>query len=272
MKKFSAMSISGLMLISLLTGCTSESPVMTLEDPSIVSAQSTKKITLSMDKKVTDEVKKSDGVILLDEKGVSFDKSGNITNSAKVKKQTVAIKDKKDEGKEKSASKVNIQFEKPTGKNDFDSQQYAMMARYALQSMNSAYSYAEGYRLGLNALNDMASRGVYVARVSWSAANATQSWENGYKVVSSALNHIASDRPNTAYEACNLVLNMVSTTNNYSDGYRAGRAALQVIGQTDNQTVRWIVDSAIRDADAAWGNEAAYNRIVNALQQLRSSF
>lgn len=272
MKKLSEMSISCLMLISLATGCTSESPVMNLEDPSIVNAQSSKKITLSMNKKDTDEVKKSDGVILLDDKGVTFDKSGNITTSTKVKKQTVTIKEKKDDGKEKSISNLNIQFEKPTGKNDYDSQQYAMMARYALQSMNSAYSYSEGYRIGLNALSDMANRGVYVARVSWSSANATQNWENGYKVVSSALNHIASDRPNTAYEACNLVLNMMSTTNNYSDGYRAGRAALQVIGQTDNQTVRWIVDRALRDADSAWSNETAYNHIINALQQLRTSF
>lgn len=55
MKKLSAMSISGLMLVSLATGCTSESPVMNLEDTSIVNAQSSKKVTLSMNKKDTDE-------------------------------------------------------------------------------------------------------------------------------------------------------------------------------------------------------------------------
>ena len=43
MKKFSAMSISGLMLLSVLAGCSSETPVMNAQDATQVQAQSAKK-------------------------------------------------------------------------------------------------------------------------------------------------------------------------------------------------------------------------------------
>ncbi len=247
MKKFTSLAISSFLLATALVGCNTQTSV----DPSLlaqdtqVNAQAAKKITLSMDKKDSAEVK----------------------NDSKA-----GIKDKAKEGAVKKATNVIVKFDAPSSKNDWDSHNLAMTARYTLDAMNRASTYSEGYNIGIQALSQMASQGVYVGRVSWSAGNATKNWQNGYKVVAAALNHIAGDRPNTPYEACVLVQSMMGSTNDYGDGYRAGYAALQVIGQTDNYTVRNIVDLALRQANSTTQWSDGYNVIYSALNQLKLSF
>lgn len=285
MKKFSGLIISNLFLFSFSTGCISESPLMTIEDSSIVSAQSTKKITFSMDKKDTTEVKKSSIIVFLDQKNVSYDGKGNIITNSKVKKQTVAIKDKKETGKEKVPSKVNIQFEKPTLKNDLSPQDYSNMAKIALQAMNSNnISYAESYKIGLNTLDDMSVKGLFVARVGWSAANATQSWENGCKVVAIALNHISIDRSkiegptSPSFEVVSLISSMMESTNNHLDGYRVGRAALQTsrdliqtssVSETVNSKIKSTIDKAFSDSDTTPSYEKSSDILETALRDIR---
>ncbi len=246
MKKFTSLAISSFLLATALVGCSSQTTI----DPSLlqdtqVNAQAAKNITLNMVKKNSTEVKDN--------------------SSAK-------IKDKAKEGGVKKATNVIVKFAAPSGKNDWDSQNNAMSARYTLAAMNSASTYSQGYNIGIQALSQMASQGVYVGRVTWSAANATKDWNNGYKVVAAALNHIAADRPNTPYEACVLVQSMMGASTDYADGYRAGYAALQVIGQTDNYTVKNIIDLALRQANSTSDWSYGYSILNNALNQLKVSF
>mgnify|MGYP001559742148 CR=1 FL=1 len=239
--------VAGIFAVSALTACGSQTSM----DPSLlaldtqVSAQAAKQITLNMVKKNSTEIKKS-------------------TLKIKEKNSTKLVK--------KDAEKAVVKFTAPTGKNDFDSQNLAMIARFSLSSMNAASTYSDGYNIGIQALSQMASQGAYVARVSWASGNATKDWTNGYKVVSASLNHIANERPNTPAEICNLVITMMNQTGDYSDGYRVGLAALQVMGQTDNYTVKSIIDLAIRQAESMSQWQDGYNVIQNALAQLRNSF
>lgn len=248
MKKIASLAISSMLVLSLAACGSDNSITPAIQDAQQVQAQASKQITLSMDKQESKNEKKA---------------------SNSIKELNVKIADKKSEGKVKTAEKVTVKFTAATGKNDMDSANIAMVARYSLSSMNSARTWEDGYRIGIAALEQMARNNVYVARVSWSAGNAAKSWENGYKIVAAALNHIASDRPNSAYEACNLVMSMMNAATSWEDGYKSGFAALQIIGQTDNYTIRSIIDLALRQANTASSWETGFNIIKNALQELR---
>lgn len=250
MKKLASLAISGLTLAMSLTACGTQTNDLSqqLAQDTTVQAQSVKTITLSMDKKETTAVKKAEA------------------NLKEVKvKETAA---KKDNGAQKSVKDVAVKFSAPSGKNDIASQNYAMVARYSLQSMNQATTYQSGYQIGIQALSSMASQGVYIARVTWSAANATKDWQNGYKAVAAALNHIASEKENSAYNTCQLVITMMNSANTYEDAYHEGFAALQVIGTTDNYAVKNITDLALRQAQSATSWADGFNTLKNALNSL----
>ncbi|MFN8576840.1 MAG: hypothetical protein U0354_08270 [Candidatus Sericytochromatia bacterium] len=250
MKKIASIALSSMIALSLAS-CGSDNSVNQIAQNTQVEAQAAKKINLSMKKDESKAVK-------------------SASNS--IKDLNVKIADKKSQDKaSKSVEELKVTFSAvEKGKNDFDSSNNAMVARYSLTSMNQARTWEDGYRIGLQALEQMIrNNNAYVARVSWAAANATKSWENGYKVVAAALNHISADRPNSAYEACNLIMSMMNAATSWEDGYKSGYAALQIIGQTDNYTVKSIVDLALRQANTTMTYESGFNVIKNALQELR---
>jgi hypothetical protein len=247
MKKIASLALSSMIVLSL-TACGSDNSVAPIMQDSQVQAQAAKKITLSMKKEESKAVKAA---------------------SNSIKELNTKIADKKSQEKSKTADKLTVTFSAPSGKNDMDSANIAMVARYSLNSMNQARTWEDGYRIGISALEQMARNNVYVARVSWSAGNAAKTWENGYKIVGAALNHIAAEKPNSAYEACNLVMSMMNAANTWEDGYKSGYAALQVIGQTDNYTIKSIIDLALRQANTTSTYESGFNVIKNALQELR---
>ena len=248
MKKISSLAISSILVFSL-TACGSQNTVATIAQDTQVQAQGAKQVTLSMEKQESKNEKK-------------------VSNS--VKNATFKIVEKKDSSKVKTAENVVVKFSPSTStKNDVDSANVAMIARYSLTSMNQARTFEDGYRIGIAALEQMARNNVYVARVSWSAGNAAKSWENGFKIVAAALNHIAADKANSAYEACNLVMSMMNAATSWEDGYKSGYAALQIIGQTDNYAIKSIVSLALSQANGTTNWETGFNVIKNALQELR---
>ncbi|GIW21529.1 MAG: hypothetical protein KatS3mg068_0536 [Candidatus Sericytochromatia bacterium] len=234
-------------LIFTLTACsTNDSLVTSNLVNEQVQANALKKITLSMDKKEGTEIKK----IVVDK----------------------PIPSKKESALAKKTEKLDIKFTEPVGTNDYVSREYARRARYALNEMNKAYSFSEGYRIGLRELDYMRRDGVYVAKVAYPAAEAVESWSNGFKVVASALNHIADDRPNTPDEAVRLVMNMMSANDSWRDGYRVGVVALRVISNTDNRKVREIIDYGLRRAESAYDYKEAYDILIDTLRDLRNYF
>lgn len=247
MKRIASLAMSTMLVLSL-TACGSQSTVTPALQDTQVEAQAAKQTTLSMKKDSTKTEKKA---------------SNNI------KELNIKIADKKSSSVTKTAEDLVVKFSKTTAKNDMDSANIAMIARYSLTSMNQARTYEDGYRIGIAALEQMARNNVYVARVSWSAGNSAKTWENGFKIVSAALNHIAAEKPNNAYEACNLVMSMMGAANTWEDGYKAGYAALQIIGQTDNYTIKSIVSLALNQANNTSTYDAGFNVLKNALQELR---
>lgn len=245
MKRFAALTISGLIVVSALTGCGSQTVLDTnvLLEQTPVEAAAFGSKTLSMNKDDSKEIKNS----------------------------TLKINEKKESLNKKTAEKLVIKFSVPS-KNALDERDIANISRFTLNSMNQAGTWSEGYKIGVQALGSMASQGVYVARVSYAAAEATKDWQNGYKVVAAALNHIASGQPNDPRATCNLSLNMMAAANTWSDGYRVGYAAMQVIAQTDNQSVRYITDLALRQAGGTSDWQDGFNVLRNAFVQLRNSF
>jgi len=245
MRKQFAITLSSALIISLLTACGNQSnisPIQLSQSPILSQAAKTNEY-------------------------LSFAKKDDGTE----KKSDLEIKEKTEKASVKKPEELKIKL--PAVKNyPMDERDVASIARYALREMHAAVTYSEGYRAGLKAIKKMARDGVYVARVSLASAESTIDWQNGYKVVAAALNHMAEGNPNTPYEACNLVLSMMKSTNSYSDGYRAGLGAMNVIGQTDNHRVRYIVESAIRAAESTYSSERSYNIIRDALLELRRSF
>jgi len=234
-------------LIFTLTACSTNETLITNDlSTEQIQANATKKVTLSMDKKDGTETKK----IVVD-KPIPSKKESTVT---------------------KKVEKLDIKFTAPIGTNDYASREYARRARYALNDMNRAYSFSEGYRIGLRELEYMRRDGVYVARVAHPAAESVESWSNGFKVVAAALNHIADDRPNTPDEAVRLVLNMMSANDSWRDGYRVGVSALRVISNTDNRRVRDTIDYGLRRAERAYDYKESYDIIVDTLRDLRNYF
>ncbi len=248
MKKIASLAISSMLVFSL-TACGSQNTVAPVVQNNQVQSLAAKQVTLSMDKEESKTEKKV---------------------SSTVKNATFKIGEKKSSSEVKTVEKIVVKFSpSTTAKNDVESSNLSMIARYSLTSMNQARTYEDGYRIGIAALEQMARNNVYVGRVSWSAANAAKSWENGYKIIAAALNHIASDKPNSAYEACNLVMTMMNATTTYEDGYKAGYAALQIIGQTNNYTIKSIVSLALSQANGTTSWQTGFNIIKNALSELR---
>ncbi len=247
MKRLATLAISGIFTVSALTGCGSQATLDTsaiaLQQQQLVEAQAFGSKTLSMNKQKTNEPKVS----------------------------TLKIKEKVSNGTPKEITNLVIKFKNPSTKNNLDERDIANIARYTLSSMNTAGTYSEGYKIGIMALDNMARQGVYVAKVSWASANATKDWENGYKVIAAALNHIAGERPNTAPEACQLVLTMMAAANTYSDGYKVGYAAMQIVSQTDNPVIRNITDLALRQANSTTDWQDGFNVLKNAFFALRDS-
>lgn len=250
MKKSGSILLTSLMILSL-NSCGNEkvaSNINTVQD-SDVQALAKKKVTLSMNKSDTKTVKE-------------------LSNS--IKELSFNVPDKSISKTQKNVENLVISFS-PTeiSITELKDSNSGMYARSALSAMNRANSWEEGFKIGFNALSQLAKNNIYVARVSWAAANSSKTWENGFKVVSVALNHIGAEKPNSAYEACNLVMTMMNAASTWEEGYRAGFAALQVIGRTDNYTVKNIIESALRQSTSAGNYEAAFNILKNALQQLR---
>lgn len=253
MKKSGSIILISLMVLSL-NSCGNDKTISTFNQDnqdSQVEIQSKKKTNLSMDKSDSKTVKElSDSI-----KELSFNAPDKITSKTP-----------------KQAEKLEVKFTEPTIiTTDLNASNSGMYARSALSAMNTSKTWEEGFKIGFNALSQLAKSNLYVAKVSWAAANSSKSWETGFKVVAVALNHIGSEKPNSAYEACSLVMTMMNAAKTWEDGYRAGFAALQVIGRTDNHTVKSIIDNALRQSTSAPNYEAAFNILKTALQQLRRS-
>lgn len=262
MKKFAQITLSSLFVASMFTACSQPASVSNVADEQ-VSAQAAGNVTLKFDKQNSSTAKKTANTIkgLKDVKDLNFNFKNLQAGSGK-----------------KDVTDLKVTF-KQNLKNDIyptnfapgyfqDERQLAQYANYALSSMNSQSTYENGYRVGIQALELMANDGVYVGRLSWAAANATKNWSNGYKVCAAALSHMAQQRPNSAYEACNLAVKMINAADTYEDGYRAGYAAMQVVNSTDNYTIRSISGSALQSANAVSSYSDGYRILVNAFQQI----
>lgn len=259
MKKFGQMALSSLFVASLLAGCNSQQAVSPVESADQVQAQSaSSEVTLSMKKDDSKAVK---------------------TASNAIKSLNFQLKDKKVTADKKNVTDLVVKFKKNV-KNDYmpsvfpqgyfqDERQLAQVANYTLNSMNSASTYENGYKIGMQTIQAMANDGVYVGRLSFAAANATKTYINGYKIVSAALQHMVQQRPNSAAEACNLALNMISACDTYEDGYRAGYSALQVINTTDNYAIKSVSGLALSQANSTSNYIDGYNVIVNAFRQIK---
>lgn len=259
MKKLGQIALSSLFVASLLAGCNSQQVVGSVDANEQVQAlAASSDVTLSMKKDETKTVK---------------------TASNAIKSLNFVSKDKKNTADKKTVTDLVVKFKKNV-KNDYypstfpqgyfqDERQLAQVANYTLSSMNSASTYENGYKIGMQAIQAMANDGVYVGRLAYAAANATKTYTNGYKIVSAALQHMSQQRPNSAAEACNLVLNMIGACDTYEDAYKSGYAALQVINTTDNYAIKSISGLALNQANSTTTYVDGYNVIVNAFKQIR---
>ena len=62
---------------------------------------------------------------------------------------------------------------------------------------------------------------------------------------------------------------LMNAATTYEDGYKSGYAALQIIGQTDNYTIKSIVSLALNQANSVSSWDGGFNIIKNALSELR---
>ena len=240
--KFLNLSLSLAFLV--LSGCSSEQaelPSLVNNDMQQVQAQAAKTIKLSLTKENTKETKKSEST---------------LTN-------------KKSKGTVKKVEKLEINFIPPSKKNDIDSKSAVTLARFALNSMNGAQSFESGYKISLKALETIESQGVYTAKLGLKMAKAGMFWETCFKASAATLKNISEERPNTPAEACNLVSSIMSNTKSYEEGAKLGYAALEVIGNTDNQVVRLIVDTTVKSAKSGQYWEDIYKTLQNGLTEIK---
>ncbi|MEK7432797.1 MAG: hypothetical protein AABZ74_06675 [Cyanobacteriota bacterium] len=238
--------LSSIMCSSLiLASCSSQQTDLsnsTLDNNNQTQAQSVKKIQLSLDKLKTPETKKSES---------------KLTN-------------KKSKGDVKKPAPLEIMFSPPTGKNNLDPTSVVQISRIALNSMNSAQSYESGYKTSLVVLEKLASENIYIAKIGLAMAKSGMYYETCFKVTAAALENIASERPVSVAETCNLISKIMSNTKSYEEGAKLGYAAMEIIGSSDNENVRFLVNTSVTAAKQGMYWEDIYKTLQNTLTELKN--
>lgn len=246
MKKFLLPSLA---IALILSSCGTATQVVNQTPSQDVSsfASSTKKMT--MDKKDAGATKKSEIV----------NKGGKDLGT------------KSQASGQRNASKVEVSYKDVKSSNSSESFA-AATANFALRSMDQSQTYESGAKIGYKALEDLSLQNVYVAKLTYATARATTTWEDAYKIMAIGLRTIADQKPNTPQTACDLVLTMLEKVKTYESGARAGYAAIEFIGQTDNQQVRSFLATVYNSAKSARTWDDAYRTIVNGVQTLKTLF
>ena len=247
MKKF---LLSGLASMLVLSACATNNQEMTLpqvqDNVSALAAAPSK--TMKMDKEETKTVKKSEVAL----------KGGTALGT-------------KTSNSVKKATDVKVSYKDAKASN-FGEQAVAATANFALRSMDQAGSWESGANIGYRALEDLGRQGVYVAKLTYYAAKASATWEDSYKMMAVGLSDIANQRPNTPSAACDLVITMMDKAKSWESGSKAGFAALEFIGQTDNYEVKNFLGTVYRSAKAARTWEDSYKTITMGLNDLKRIF
>ncbi|MEK7432796.1 MAG: hypothetical protein AABZ74_06670 [Cyanobacteriota bacterium] len=235
--------LSLLVLVLFVTSCSSQENLSSLNQVSndVTEVQSAKKITLNFNKKDTKETKNSESKLI----------------------------NKKSKGEVKKAESLQISFTAPDLKNSIDQKSIVAISRIALNSMNGAQSYESGYKMSLTILEKLASENVYIARVGLAMAKGGMYYETCFKATAATLKNISEERPNNPTETCNLISSIMSNTKSYEEGAKLGYAAMEVIGNTDNQMVKLIVDTTVSSAKAGQYWEDIYKTLQNGLNEIK---
>lgn len=235
--------LSLLVLVLFVTSCSSQENLSNLNQVSndVTEVQSAKKITLNFNKKDTKETKNSESKLI----------------------------NKKSKGEVKKAESLQISFTAPDLKNSIDQKSIVAISRIALNSMNGAQSYESGYKMSLTILERLASENVYIARVGLAMAKGGMYYETCFKATAATLKNISEERPNNPTETCNLISSIMSNTKSYEEGAKLGYAAMEVIGNTDNQMVKLIVDTTVSSAKAGQYWEDIYKTLQNGLNEIK---
>lgn len=191
-------------------------------------------------------------------------------SNAKVSKSVSTLKDKKSRGETKKVEKLEIAFIAPSAKNDLDQKAASAIARITLTSMGSAQSFESGYKIALPALEKMAAENVYIAKIALAMTKAGMYWETDYKIAAAALNNVSSETPTSVNATCNMILSLMGNTKSFEEGSKIAYAALDIIGQTNNEDVRFVVNTAVTSAKQAMYWEDVYKTLNNTFTELKN--
>lgn len=230
-----------IVLSLVLVSCGTETnSISNIQDSSLVQAQASKKTKLSMNKENTKETLKSNS----------------------------ELKGKLSKGDTKKVEQLNISFTEPMARNDLDPKNYGVVARIALKSMNGAKTFESGYKVARATLDRLNSENVYIAKLAIEMANAGMYWETNFKVAALALENISIEKENNINETCDFISKSMSSTKSYEEGAKLGYAAFNVVGKTDNQSVKILVDTIVSSAKQGRYWEDVYKTLQNGISEL----
>ncbi|MFN8576107.1 MAG: hypothetical protein U0354_04560 [Candidatus Sericytochromatia bacterium] len=243
-KKLSALSLA--LSLVLLSACSNEQNLTQVQDFSsqTTQIQSAKKIKLNFNK---------------------TDKNAIISG-----KSTSKLTGKKSRGETKKIEEMSITFLAPSNKNDIDSKSAAAIARMTLNSMNSSQTYESGYKIARSALDRLASENVYIAKMAIQMANVGMYWETDFKIASAALNILSNETPVNVSVTCDMITSIMNSSKSYEEGSKIAYAALEIIGKTDNENVRFVVDTAVESAKKGMYWEDVFKTLSNTFSELRN--
>lgn len=243
-KKLSSLSLS--LSLVFLVSCSSETNLAQIQDISsqTTQIQSAKKVKLSFNKPDTNAI-------------IPGKSSSKLTG-------------KKSRGETKKIDEMSITFLAPSNKNDIDSKSSAAIARMTLSSMNGSQSYESGYKIARTALDRLASENVYIAKMAIQMANVGMYWETDYKIASAALNILANETPVSVSSTCDMIISIMNSSKSHEEGSKIAYAALDVIGKTDNENIRFVVSTAVDSAKKGMYWEDVYKTLNNTFVELRN--
>ncbi len=203
-------------------------------------------------------------------------KNAQVTSVSKnTKPSTDAIKpgDKSDiridgsKGQAKPITPFELNLRPPS--RDLSTTEVIKIARSGLDFMERSSSYESGYQAGRLTLDTLARHNAYIARLAIAATNPEMTYESAYKTTAKALAFIANNHEISIPSVCDLVRDMMNVSKSYEDGTRIGYGTMGFIRQTASLSIRAVIDSSIRSAQAARYWEDAYHTLYSAYGSIR---
>lgn len=187
--------------------------------------------------------------------------------STTVKQGTTALHQMQSKGQPKQAAPVNASL--TPERRDLPTSSVMTIARIALDGMQRARTYEDGYNIGRSSLDTLASQNSFIAKLTQAATDPQMDYESAYKALQLGLTFIANNQNISISSACDLVGNMMNSAKSYEAGARMGYGAMGFIRQSASIGIQAVIDSSYRSAQAAAYWEDSYNIVKNAFGQIR---